>query len=578
MTTNGQSPESFLLVDCGTTTTTAALFDVVEGSHRLIARAAAPTTAAGPWNDLLVGIQEGIERIAEITGRSLLSGDKSLLRPAQQNGRGVDHFGIVISAADPLRLIIAGLLETISVASARRAAHSIYTQELDALSLEDNRSEQQQVQAILELRPELILVAGGTEDGAANRLSKLIETVELGAGLLEGTASPQIIFAGNSKLREQITTTLGSSATVHVADNLRPALKSERLDDAMQLLDEIYLQRKVQDLPGIENVRSWSTLPILPTARAFGAMIEYLGALYRSRVLGLDLGSDNVVFAAADGETARLHVRGDLGMGTPLPRLLDCADISDIMRWLPVEATASTLINYVRDRALHPSAVPMTEGDVYFEHALARELMQRVVVDAGRNWGWMEQSTRLPPFSLLILRGNTLVGAPRLGQTVLMGLDALQPTGTFSITVDRYGVLPMVGLLAQHKPSAAVEILEEGVLVDLGWVIAPTGKGKHGQRALRVNVQPADQGEYRIDAQFGELIAVPLAPGKTARLTLSPARNVDVGFGPGRGKRITVHGGAVGLVIDARGRPLPLPDDAETRRQVLRQWHWDMGG
>jgi hypothetical protein len=366
MTTNGRSPESFLLVDCGTTTTTAALFDVVEGSHRLIARAAAPTTAAGPWHDILVGIQEGIERIAEITGRSLLSGDKSLLRPAQQNGRGVDHFGLVISAADPLRLIIAGLLETISVASARRAAHSIYTQELDALSLEDNRSEQEQVQAILRLRPELILVAGGTEDGAANRLSRLIETVELGAGLLEGTASPQIIFAGNSKLREQITTTLGSSATVHVADNLRPALESERLDDTVQVLDDVYLQRKVEDLPGIENVRSWSTLPILPTARAFGAMIEYLGALYRSRVLGLDLGSDNVVFAAADGETARLHVRGDLGMGTPLPRLLDCADISDIMRWLPVEATASTLINYVRDRALHPPGGPDRAADVRF--------------------------------------------------------------------------------------------------------------------------------------------------------------------------------------------------------------------
>jgi len=59
---------------------------------------------------------------------------------------------------------------------------------------------------------------------------------------------------------------------------------------------------------------------------------------------------------------------------------------------------------------------------------------------------------------------------------------------------------------------------------------------------------------------------------------LKPERKVDVGRGPGKGRKITVQGGAVGLVVDVRGRPLQLPDDEEERRNRVRQWHWDMGG
>jgi hypothetical protein len=36
-------------------------------------------------------------------------------------------------------------------------------------------------------------------------------------------------------------------------------------------------------------------------------------------------------------------------------------------------------------------------------------------------------------------------------------------------------------------------------------------------------------------------------------------------------------GGALGLIIDARGRPLPIPTDPETRIEVNRKWLWDIG-
>jgi hypothetical protein len=39
-----------------------------------------------------------------------------------------------------------------------------------------------------------------------------------------------------------------------------------------------------------------------------------------------------------------------------------------------------------------------------------------------------------------------------------------------------------------------------------------------------------------------------------------------------------VEGGALGLVIDARGRPIVLPAEAERRRAQVQKWYWDIGG
>jgi hypothetical protein len=178
----------------------------------------------------------------------------------------------------------------------------------------------------------------------------------------------------------------------------------------------------------------------------------------------------------------------------------------------------------------------------------------------------------------LLLRGEALTQNVRSGQALLMALDALQPAGVFSVALDQYGVLPALGLLAEHDPLTVVQVLEGGVLLDLGWVIAPRGRTTGRRSPLRVKVNAETQGNLNVEVEPGELMLLPLAAGEKAQLSLEPARGVDVGFGPGQGKKLTVHGGVLGLVIDARGRPLNLPTDDEERRETLRRWRWDMGG
>ena len=579
MNEHERMPVSFLFADCGSVTTTVALFDLVEESYRLVARAVAPATSRSPWHDVLIGVQNATSQISEITGRALLTDDGDFIVPQQLNGAGVDYFGVTISAARPVTVFVAGLLEDVSVASARRALESIYAQEIGSFTLDSPLSAEEQVQVILETEPELIFISGGTDGSDSEQLRQLLETLELGTGLVHSGRQPDILFAGNRHLRESVTESFGAGSTVYIAENVRPSMDAEQLNDARQILADIYRERKIGALPGIRELASSVNLPMQASGRAFATMIDYFGALYRSRVIGVDLGSSSVVFATSNhNEQGRLFIESNLGMGEPLLRLLTLVELPEILQWVPHETSESRVRDFIYNKSIHPQSIPLLEEEVYLEQALGRVILRQVLEKAAHSWDWADEAPLLRSASLIVLRGNVLAASPRPGQALLTVLDALQPTGVFSLAVDRYGVLPMLGLLATQEPAAVVQILEGGALFELGWVIAPTGVGPPGEPALHISVESEDRGEYRIDAESGELITVPLAAGASAELTLKPEKKVDIGRGPGRGRKITVHGGAVGLVVDVRGRPLRLPADDEERRKRVRQWHWDMGG
>ena len=35
--------------------------------------------------------------------------------------------------------------------------------------------------------------------------------------------------------------------------------------------------------------------------------------------------------------------------------------------------------------------------------------------------------------------------------------------------------------------------------------------------------------------------------------------------------------GVIGIIIDARGRPLPIAEDLGEQREKMQRWLWDMG-
>jgi hypothetical protein len=151
-----------------------------------------------------------------------------------------------------------------------------------------------------------------------------------------------------------------------------------------------------------------------------------------------------------------------------------------------------------------------------------------------------------------------------------MLLDAFQPEGVTELAVDSVFMMPQLGVLAQVMPEAAHEVFRRDCLIPLGTAVAAVGKSRFGTRAVTVN---SPRGE--VEVAFGELALIPLATGEEAEITVRPARGLDVGAGSGKPLTARVRGGVVGLIIDARGRPLELPETG--RAQTLRRWLQQVG-
>ena len=111
-------------------------------------------------------------------------------------------------------------------------------------------------------------------------------------------------------------------------------------------------------------------------------------------------------------------------------------------------------------------------------------------------------------------------------------------------------------------------------MVYLGPCVAPVGQGKDGERCADYTITFG--GERRPESgtlAFGDLRLFPLALGETAKVEMRPAKQVELGLGKGEPVTREVKGGAVGLLLDGRGRPLQLPADPRGRMAALTKWH-----
>ncbi len=189
-------------------------------------------------------------------------------------------------------------------------------------------------------------------------------------------------------------------------------------------------------------------------------------------------------------------------------------------------------------------------------------------------------STEWPSIDLLLATGGVLAHAPKYGQIAMMLLDALQPRGVTSLLIDRTMLVSQLGAVATVAPIAAVQVNEnDAVSYRLGTCVIPFGQLQPGQLAVTVNLEYSNGKQVTIEVVAGSIEVIPLGVNEQAMLTLFPAPNVDVGLGLGERARAAeeIDGGLVGLIIDARGRPLTLPSNEAERQARLMQWAQALG-
>lgn len=579
---------SILVADCGVATTKVVLLEQVSGVYRFIARGEALTTAAPPWSDVSEGVRRAIEQIALVTGRHFFDASEDLIMPATMGRQGVDAFVATASAAQPLETVLGGLVHDLSVSSAKRAVAGAYSL-INAVLASGNQNgsdEAAHVQTIRDAAPDVICLAGGTDGGATYPVLEMVKTVALACSMIEQSARPRVLYMGNSQLRRRVVKLIKGQAELRVTDNVRPELKRENLTNARAEMEALYTDKKLGLLPGVNILESWSSAPIMPTANAFSRLIQYLWHLGDpdKGVIGVDVGAAHTTISATFQEIPYLTINGGVGAAFGWQRLLPDQDPRRLTRWMPEPMDADEIVGLLINKEMRPYTIPQKLDELRLEQGLVREAIRATLQLARPGWrpGAAQVYSQLTPLcETIVISGAALAQTPQPGQTALLVIDALEPIGVTTLVLDVHGIAPALGSIAAVKPLAAVEVLDSGALVNLGTVVAPVGSARLGDLILKARLTYENDGALDIDVHYGDLEILPLPPGQQAVLELNPVRRhgFDVGFGgPGKGGKQKINGGLVGLIIDARGRPLRLPRKPETRQKKLQQWIWDVGG
>lgn len=569
--------KTLLAVDCGNVNTTAIFIEQDDTGYRLRATSYAPSTHVDPWREITLAIQEAIRGLEQQTGRTLLTPGGRPITPQNVNHQGVDAFLVVSSAGEPLPLALVGLIRDISLDSARRAATTTYTKLTTELSLDTEINQQAQtmesrLQALQQDPPEAILLVGGTEGGAKRPVIEMANLVSMAMHILPDGNKPPVLYAGNSELRPQVAEMLGSVVTA--VDNIRPTMDMENLAAPQIELERLYIQRRLSRLPGMQTLQDWSPHSITPVSQSFQKVMTYLGKHQAHNVIGVDIGSGSTMVATESHEFHGLTIRSDAGVGHSLGSLLKLISIELFHRWLPFDIHPYDLYNRLLNKSLSPPTVPVSREDLLIEYAVAREALRLVVAQARKGWPLFTLLGDLDPqWNLLVGAGRTLAAVPHWGHAALMMLDGIEPWGVTSLALDRHGLTSMLGAIAVVSPMAAVEVTAQDTFLHLGTVIAPAGHGIPGKTAIKLKIDYPDETTEEHDLPYGIIQLIPLAADQTVQLEVRPTRSFDIVPGQiGQGASATVSGGALGLIIDTRGRPLRLPEDHSQRQEQLEEW------
>lgn len=569
---------SILAVDFGNVNTRAILVDLVDGMYRLIARAEARSTAGFPANDARLGLNRVVEQMTAVTGRKLLTNDNKIITPEQNDRSGVDYFLTTASTGRTLRTVLVGLVPDVSIASARRALAGTYVEIVELLTLEDGRSEEQQLNAIVSSRPDLIFITGGMEGGAQEGVLQLAHAVRLALRLIKGGRKPVVLYAGNSALVSTVRNMFDGLASILIAPNIRPSLDDEELEGAQIQLALAYNEQQAKQ-GGFGPLARMSRMGVLPTAQSYNLMTDYLGKSSVGGVLSVDVGSAvSILSAHVEGRTATT-IRTDIGLGHSAETLLNMAGEAAVNRWLPFLATPNQIRHYALNKTLIPGGIPETIKGLYLEHGLLRAGIESLLKVSRLSWTKdvsVNQSALMPSFGLIIGAGAAITNTGNVGFGALLLLDALQPTGSVRLMTDPFGMVAALGALALANPEAVVQVLDGGSLEPLGTCFSVSGQPKTNRPTMRIKIRTSEGQVIKHYVQGGHLWVYPLGVGKTARVEVSVGRGLDIG-----GKRkikVKVEGGSVGLIFDGRGRPLPLAADARGRAAQLPLWVSEMTG
>lgn len=562
--------ESYIIVDIDNNRTQAILVEKIGGKYCISGTGISNSTIDPPELDVTIGVKRAISEIESMIGKSYFKDDEPAI-----------DFLCTSNISGGLHMLVAGVVKKISTESAQRAALGAGAFLMDIFSKDDRRQLYQKIAIMRSLKPDIFLVAGGTDGGAVKQvieMIRLIEKADIKPRYGETFKLP-IIYAGNVEVREKVFDILSEvKYAITAVENVRPVIDMENLGPAKEEIYDTYMKHVIIHSPGFEKLVKISTGPILPTQAGIGKILFRYAMEEKINLLGIDIGGATTdIYSVYDGVFNR-SLNADFGINQGILNVMKETGVENIMRWLPRDLNEKDVRNTIANiMVLQPKEYTLEQEKIVY--AVAREAIllglekHKIIASylKGLTRGLtisniFDQHREITHVNLMkthkiIGKGNLFnLEKPEISASIL--IDAIQPKGFTEILLDSKGLTAHLGVLSSINEAAAINLLKDNCLVRLCYCISPSGFGKKGEDALTMTITQNDE-IISHTIKYGDIIRIPsISKKEKTNIEFVPTKKFDLSMGRGKTMKTKICNSILGLIIDARGRPLAFSNDS----------------
>ena len=449
-----------LVAEIGSTTTVVNAFNGIDTSNpEFVGQGQAATSVLR--GDVTIGLHEAVDDLkAKMKWHDMSYG--KLLATS--------------SAAGGLKMTVHGLVYDMTAKAAKEAALGAGA---NIHMVTAGRLRRTDVKKILEIEPNIIMIAGGVDYGE-------IETALYNAELIAGLdLKVPVLYAGNVQNQEEIKLIFddaGKLDYLYIVDNVYPKIDMLNVEPARKVIQDIF-EEHIIHAPGMEHIKEMVSGSIIPTP---GAVMEAskllkaeIGDLMTVDVGGATTdihsvteGSEEVLRILISPEpVAKRTVEGDLGVFVNMRNIVGLIGLDPLAQQLGLneEEMLDLIENHV--------PIPRTPLQVDFVERLTKEAIS---LSAHRHAGGFRtlfggsgkktyaEGKDLTGIKYIVGTGGACTRLPNRVELLreitknMLG-DKLLPSSEVEILIDNDYIMASLGVLSKEHPESALILLKKSL-------------------------------------------------------------------------------------------------------------------
>lgn len=443
-----------VVAEIGSTTTVVNAFNGIgTDSPVFIGQGQAPTTVLE--GDVTVGLKGAVDSLA----KNLLADEITW-----------DDMLATSSAAGGLKMTVHGLVYDMTVRAAKEAALGAGGIIKMITSGKMRRTDLKKIQ---EIKPNIILVAGGVDYGERDTALYNLEMI-LSMGL-----NIPIIYAGNIENQEEVCLMCKEAANqVYIVENVYPKIDTLVVEPTRKIIQDAF-EEHIIHAPGMSKVRELVKGPIIPTPGAvmeaakvlkdeIGDLIVFDVGGATTDVHSVTKGSEEISSILISPEPeAKRTVEGDLGVYVNVNHVVEKIGMDNLGNEFP--DVDELLLNY--------KPIPETERQKQFVERLTQ---QAVLTSMERHTGHLRyfytasgkktvaEGKDLTAIKYIVGTGGALTRLPHkkeiLEKVKYHGKEQdLYPTKIATVLIDEDYILSSLGVLSKSYPKDALKLMKKSL-------------------------------------------------------------------------------------------------------------------